>query len=712
MWILSAAASRGRGQTKWVVLPHVVQLFKQHTSYSEAAIRQKLSDRTTQSQYRKATPGELSYLKDEGVVGKGTTMLSLVSLKKCLEAGRQLGVPDSILTLLSQQPMAVPLAAGVPTPQAAPAPPQPASLGQGAPTLEQLQYNTTAAAIQPVCPDRLPTWQGEVPKGQYGLTTQDSAKGGVLTTAMGWVKQLHEWSTEPVRLSRPQGTQKLAASSWDGIQGEVLRFLGFAHQFRGVQQPTLHHYLNGFLLVDFISLLQARGVQPQQQADAVHQAERAVTFLARTNRLSVADMQLLPAYKAWLANLAHQLSCNLVPPPKPSLAEQLQQGTSMQAKQLLLCLHKLRVDATEGGHLVGTDQAAATLNMQAALCCSMFGWLPPIRPSVLISLLHPAYKGPCPHPDCQQPTKCKGNRVIVLEPEYPDSSDSDSCSSMSSSSTFHSACSTSTEVRLFAPHHKISKWWGTGPIDCELPYELADLYLAHHHEGREVIQAHPRGVKGDCKYFFLQSQKGQQLSPQQVSQIFSKVVLPATHSFGPQKARSIFVTAARDKQLGQLDEGAAAGVMGNSLTVWEGVYDQRKVARGTAKNVAALAKWRAGVLAEAAAQGSVAAAMTAWAAAGRGGVAAGAAATGAAAGAAADMGGVAADAAATGVAAGAAAGMGGAAAAGGSLGFCQTLNPNGATMALPDAEPMFAAEAAAAVIGVEQDFIDLTMDLD
>lgn len=76
------------------------------------------------------------------------------------------------------------------------------------------------------------------------------------------------------------------------------------------------------------------------------------------------------------------------------------------------------------------------------------------------------------------------------------------------------------------------------------------------------------------------------------------------------------------------------------------------------------------------------------------------------------MGGVAADAAATGVAAGAAAGMGGAAAAGGSLGFCQTLNPNGATMALPDAEPMFAAEAAAAVIGVEQDFIDLTMDLD
>lgn len=145
MWMVSAVATRGRGQTKWVVLPHVVELFRQHTNYSEATIRQKLSDNTTQSQYRKATPGELSYLKDQHAVGKGTTMLSLVSLKKCMEAGRQLGVPDSILTLLSQQPMAMPLAAGVPTPQAAPAPPQPANLVQGALAPEQMHHATKSS---------------------------------------------------------------------------------------------------------------------------------------------------------------------------------------------------------------------------------------------------------------------------------------------------------------------------------------------------------------------------------------------------------------------------------------------------------------------------------------------------------------------------------------------------------------------------------------
>lgn len=82
------------------------------------------------------------------------------------------------------------------------------------------------------------------------------------------------------------------------------------------------------------------------------------------------------------------------------------------------------------------------------------------------------------------------------------------------------------------------------------------------------------------------------------------MVLPASSSFGPQRARGIFVTAARDKQLGELDERAAAAVMGNSLGVWEQVYDKNRVARAAAQNVAALAKWRQQVLAAAARGGA------------------------------------------------------------------------------------------------------------
>jgi hypothetical protein len=646
LWVLCGALGNNRGQLQWVVLPHAVQLFVQNSKYSEATIKQGMTTNSTSTQYRRATAAELAWLKQQGAVDTRTTIICLVSLQRCLKVGKDHGVPASILSQLAQQPQAVPLAAA-----AAPtlADQGPASLPQGAPSPQQLQHNTTAAAIQPVCPDTVPVWQGEPPQGQYGLSTLQSAKGEVLNTAMGWLQQLQQWSTSPIRLSRPRETQMLAASSWAGVQGEVLRFLGFAHLHRGVEQPTLHHYLNGFLLVDFISFLQARGVQPQNLADAVHQAERAVTFLAHTNRLSLADMQLLPSYRGWLANLAWQLGSNLVPAPRPTLSEQLQQGTWMEPQDLMLCLHQVMEAATAVEHKVGISLSASIQNMQAALCCSMFGWVPPLRPSVLISLQHPDYKGPCLHPDCQHPLKCKGNRVEVLEPEA-DSTDTDTTSSNCS---FHSAASCSSQVRLVAPHHKVSRYWGRGPIDCELPPELADLYQAHYKGGWELVVQLAQSDKADSRYFFLQAHKGQQLLPQQASQIFAKVVLPASSRFGAQKARGIFVTAARDKQLGELDEGAAAVVMGNSLSVWEQVYDRSRVSRSAAKNVAALAQWRQGVLA-------------------------------AARGAAAPRG----------------------------VGAAGALPAAAAATGAGAAAPTSATEAAAAVIGVQREYVDLTMDLD
>lgn len=289
LWVLCGALGKSRGQPQWVVLPHAVQLFVQNSKYSEATIKADMTANSTSTQYRRATAAELAWLKQQGAVDRKTTIICLVSLQRCLKVGKDNGVPASILSQLAQLPQAVPLAAAAAPTQVDPGP---ASLPQGAPSPQQLQPNSTAAAIQPVCPDTVPVWQGEAPQGQYGLSTLQSAKGVVLNTAMGWLQQLQQWSTTPIRLSRPRDTQMLAASSWAGVQGEVLRFLGFVHLHKGVEQPTLHHYLNGFLLVDFISFLQARGVLPQQQADAVHQAERAVTFLAHTNRLTPADMQV------------------------------------------------------------------------------------------------------------------------------------------------------------------------------------------------------------------------------------------------------------------------------------------------------------------------------------------------------------------------------------------------------------------------------------
>ncbi len=104
---------------------------------------------------------------------------------------------------------------------------------------------------------------------------------------------------------------------------------------------------------------------------------------------------------------------------------------------------------------------------------------------------------------------------------------------------------------------------------------------------------------------FVQQTKGEQLSKAQVSRWFTDTVLPPGYKFGPQKARAIFVTAARNKEMGCLNEAAAADAMGHCLTMWEAVYDRQAKHRAAEANVVLLAEWRAKVVAKAAAMEEV-----------------------------------------------------------------------------------------------------------
>lgn len=85
---------------------------------------------------------------------------------------------------------------------------------------------------------------------------------------------------------------------------------------------------------------------------------------------------------------------------------------------------------------------------------------------------------------------------------------------------------------------------------------------------------------------------------QQASQIFQRVVLPHTHKFGPQRARAIYVAAAKSNIIKGVDVAAAAGVMGHNTKMWVRVYDREVIPRGVATNMAALATWRQEVLAK------------------------------------------------------------------------------------------------------------------
>ena len=82
VWIITGLHNTARGQQQqWVVLPHAVNMFVKHSTYSEAAIKKALAEGTPASKYRRATPAELKCLKQQGAVGRRVTLVNRVRLQ-------------------------------------------------------------------------------------------------------------------------------------------------------------------------------------------------------------------------------------------------------------------------------------------------------------------------------------------------------------------------------------------------------------------------------------------------------------------------------------------------------------------------------------------------------------------------------------------------------------------------------------------------------
>jgi len=171
------------------------------------------------------------------------------------------------------------------------------------------------------------------------------------------------------------------------------------------------------------------------------------------------------------------------------------------------------------------------------------------------------------------------------------------------------------KYRLVAPHHKNERHSGN-PLEIDLPRELCVLLDYHLSYGMDLVMG-GRYSPEDQPFVFVKGSTLKQLVAQQVSQIWCARVLPPRFRFGPQTARSVFVTGMRDDSLPRPDftEEAAAEAMGNSLEVWEKVYDKLQRTRAVQDSIGHLAKWRESLvekrvaaLAAAAAAGAAAAA--------------------------------------------------------------------------------------------------------
>jgi len=235
---------------------------------------------------------------------------------------------------------------------------------------------------------------------RYGLTSSETGRAQIQQIRV-ILDQFELWCTSIIQLNRPQHLAMLRSNTMEGIRAEVMRYLGWCHKYGQVPHPRLRHMLNPHLLLGFLAFVRARGVIRANLASYVATTIRVVTWLQVTSQLSPTDIARLPGYVTWLHNLQHQLKAHISPHPTPTLDHLISQGRWMQPGQLMKCLDTVYSQAK--GVVLAAAAAGFTSDslprpkvvqvMEALFCCLFFGFIPPLRPSVAISLQRPGYKG-------------------------------------------------------------------------------------------------------------------------------------------------------------------------------------------------------------------------------------------------------------------------------------------------------------------------------
>lgn len=580
-WLLAAIGTHSSTtpSTQWMLpVPSAVALVHQQLPHLSSKHLQNKFAGVHSRHKRAASSMEVNFLVQQGVLKASSRNVMLVCLSAVVVVMQQLHVPRGVVAELQACTEVMPTCAAAQQPLAHAR--AAATLAAAAATPGGVGVDGAAPCIQHHMPVTLPhrPYTPEQLQQRYGLHAVGHLDSAHLQLVEAALSQLQQWCCTPVQLNRPSHMRAWTPATWEGTVKELHRYLGFICLHCGVEQPTLHHFLNGHLVMQFVDFLQQRGVQPQQLGDMVGLVSRVTTHLHATQQLSDNCKQLVAGYQHTLHTLQTQVSA-LQPHPRPPLDELEAQGKWMEPQTLMVAVHKVYATAAR---LVTSRKAASASTalkvMHSVMSCFMFGYLPPLRPSIIASLQMPEYTGPCMWQGCQHPEKCKGNRL-----QWHGSSSSNTTSSNSS-------------IRLVAPHHKSSKHATSQPIDCVLPAELATLMLFHLHKGRHLLvqSCVAQGLQEPTTVFI--TEQGTCYTAAAVSQVWRDTVLPPGYSFGPQTARGAFVTLARGDD-SFVEPAGAATVMGHNLNMWDTVYDKLARQKGVQAAVDGLADWRKKVVA-------------------------------------------------------------------------------------------------------------------
>ena len=205
----------------------------------------------------------------------------------------------------------------------------------------------------------------------------------------------------------------------------------------------------------------------------------------------------------------------------------------------------------------------------ALLVALNFGYMPPIRPSVLTSLVHPSMacidSAMCARAGCTI-KNCKGNRVEKRGGHY----------------------------HMVLPHHKNGRKWENKVVQFQLPRELHLLLEAWIDHGWHYLR------KGAHVRTLLLNSNGEPLTSGTLGSKWKAMLRESgiQACFPPRRLRHIFVTDRMENPdvPGPADEHAAV-VMGNSVKAWRKHYHTMHEQHGSQAAVDGMQNYRGACLA-------------------------------------------------------------------------------------------------------------------
>lgn len=356
--------------------------------------------------------------------------------------------------------------------------------------------------------------------------------------------------------ARPNGYRKWVQTSWTTGKYQLLQFTGFLFAYMSIRHPRIQHALNAALVIAYVSFMLARGVHQRTVAQHVQAITKVVVYLGSTGQLSPWSQELLPTYLIWLHRVSSQLDASS-PPTIPATPEELmEEGRWLPAPQLALIMQRLYDKAMVVAAKQHWSVGDAVFVMHACICCCLFGFIPPLRSSVIQSLLAPGFSGRCPHVNCTY-DRCCGNVLRWLD-------------------------DAKTRLEVVLMHYKTIAFTKKA-VRFSFPPDLNALLVAHITKGLPII-TRCLGEDECPPYLFLhEPDPRKQLDYGDVHSIFCSNAFPpsSVHAeFGPRVCRRIYITYVMGGQGQPVDctpsPDGAAWVLTNSVNVWSKVYDTNR----------------------------------------------------------------------------------------------------------------------------------------